>query len=132
MVCKEEQELLGTWTLSPFLSPGLVWRPADQACLCPGDPVLDPLSQTVALVGVAQAALEGVALKSLVGRVLGGLVGVLVAEALMVEDAPSLEVGSYVDAPASDVAHPCHSLAGTKLRVDIWQLKTRYCRATQS
>ena len=87
MVCKGEQELLGTWTLSPFLFPKLVWRPADQACLCPGDPVLDPLSQRVALVGeaptalegVAQAALEGVALKSLVDQVLGVLVGVLVA-----------------------------------------------------
>ena len=84
MVCKGEQELLGTWTLSPFLSPALVWCPADQACLCPGDPVLDPLSQKLALVGVAQegvaqAALEGVALKGLVDRVLGGLVGVLVA-----------------------------------------------------
>ena len=50
----------------------------------------------------------------------------------MVEDAPSLEVGSYVDAHASDVAHPCHSLAGTRLRVDFWQLKTRYCPVTQS
>lgn len=83
-------------------------------------------------MGVAQAVLEGVALKSLVGRVLEGLMGVLVAEALKVEGAPSLEVGSYPDAHASDVAHPCHSLAGSRLCVNIWQLKPCYCTATQS